>query len=167
MHKFTVLAHSMLKDNFTGLIENTTLGDEFDPYGFGLARTHELPMSLQWLYENYPRNNSEVIWETIELMFAGGVAGGKDWTNFFVEGVFPTLGTPYITTSSFTHGVNLAEGMKSSPRAVEGSADRDRLTVSDGALPNEWKFFPAGPDRVSGKLAHHLPVDTCWEHHGR
>ncbi|XRM42803.1 hypothetical protein ABZX51_006017 [Aspergillus tubingensis] len=112
MHKFTILAHSMLKDNFTGLIENTTLGDEFDPYGFGLARTHELPMSLQWLYENYPRNNSEVIWETIELMFAGGVAGGKDWTTFFVEGVFPTLGTPYITTSSFTHGVNLAEGLR-------------------------------------------------------
>lgn len=167
MHKFTILAHSMLKDNFTGLIENTTLGDEFDPYGFGLARTHELPMSLQWLYENYPRNNSEVIWETIELMFAGGVAGGKDWTTFFVEGVFPTLGTPYITTSSFTHGVNLAEGMQLSPRAVEGSVDRDRLTVSDGALPNEWKFFPAGPDRVSGELAHYLPVDTCWEHHGR
>jgi hypothetical protein len=112
MHKFTVLANSMLKDNFTGLIENKTLGDSFDPYGFGLSRTHELPISLQWLYENYPRNNSELIWETIELMFAGGVAGGKDWTSFFIEGVFPTLGTPFIKTSSFTHGVNLAEGLE-------------------------------------------------------
>ncbi|KAL3430044.1 hypothetical protein BDV09DRAFT_202517 [Aspergillus tetrazonus] len=112
MHKFTILANSMLKDNFTGLIQNKTLGDSFDPYGFGLARTHELPMSLQWLYENYPRNNSEIIWETIELMFAGGVAGGKDWTTFFVEGVFPTLGTPFIKTSSFTHGVNLAQGLR-------------------------------------------------------
>lgn len=119
MHKFTILAHSMLKDSFTGLIENKTLGDSFDPYGFGLARTHELPISLQWLYENYPRNNSEIIWETMELMFAGGVAGGKDWTTFFVEGVFPTLGTPYITTSSFTHGVNLAEGMKLKSSAVK------------------------------------------------
>ncbi|KAL4947112.1 hypothetical protein BDW69DRAFT_199895 [Aspergillus filifer] len=112
MHKFTILAHSMLEDNFTGLIQDETLEDNFDPYGFGLARTHELPMSLQWLYENYPRNNSEIIWETMELMFAGGVAGGKDWTTFFVDGVFPTLGTPFIETSSFTHGVNLAEGLR-------------------------------------------------------
>ncbi|KAL4749559.1 hypothetical protein BDW72DRAFT_194695 [Aspergillus terricola var. indicus] len=112
MHKFTILANSMLEDNFTGLIQNKLLGDSFDPYGFGLSRTHELPMSLQWLYENHPRNNSEVIWETIGAMFAGGVAGGNDWTTFFVEGVFPTLGTPFIMTSSFTHGVNLAQGLR-------------------------------------------------------
>lgn len=48
MHNFTILVNSMLKDNFTGLIENTELGDDFDPYGFGLARTQELPVSLQW-----------------------------------------------------------------------------------------------------------------------
>lgn len=125
MHKFTILANSMLKDNFTGLIQNKTLGDSFDPYGFGLARTHELPMSLQWLYENYPRNNSEIIWETIELMFAGGVAGGKDWTTFFVEGVFPTLGTPFIKTSSFTHGVNLAQGMTITPSALNTRVDTE------------------------------------------
>ncbi|KAL4967873.1 uncharacterized protein BDV14DRAFT_188040 [Aspergillus stella-maris] len=112
MHRFTVLAHSMLKDNFTGLIQDETFEDNFDPFGFGLARTHELPMSLQWLYENHPRSNSDTIWETMELMFAGGVAGGRDWTAFFVEDVFPTLGTPFIKTSSFTHGVNLAQGLR-------------------------------------------------------
>lgn len=100
----------MLQDNFTGLIQNPSESDDFDPYGFGLARTHELPLSLMWLYENYPRNNSIVIMETIELMFEGGKKAGKDWTSFFVNGVFPTVGTPFITTSSFTHGVNLAEG---------------------------------------------------------
>jgi hypothetical protein len=46
----------------------------------------------------------------MDLMFAGGKLGGRDWTTFFVEGVFPTVGTPYIKTSGFTHGVNLAEG---------------------------------------------------------
>lgn len=101
----------MLKNNFTGLIQQKSEEDDFDPYGFGLSRTHELPLALQWLYENHPRNNSEVIWETMDLMFAGGRQGGRDWTTFFVEGVFPTLGTPYIKTSGFTHGVNLAEGM--------------------------------------------------------
>lgn len=112
MHRFVTLVHSMLQNNYTGLIENKTLGDDFDPYGFGLSRTHELPISLMWLYENYPRNNSQTIWETMELMFQGGKLGGRDWTTFFVNGVFPTLGTPNITTSGFTHGVNLAEGLR-------------------------------------------------------
>lgn len=62
----------MLKQNFTGLIEQATEGDDFDPWGFGTSRTQELPLSLQWLYEKYPSNQSELIWETMELMFAGG-----------------------------------------------------------------------------------------------
>ncbi|RAH82390.1 hypothetical protein BO86DRAFT_429272 [Aspergillus japonicus CBS 114.51] len=111
MHKFVVLVHSMLSDHFTGLIENKTLGDNFDPYGFGLSRTHELPISLMWLYDNHPRNNSQIILEAIELMFEGGRVGGRDWTTFFVPGVFPTGGTGY-TASGFTHGVNLAEGLR-------------------------------------------------------
>ncbi|OKO98056.1 hypothetical protein PENSUB_9636 [Penicillium subrubescens] len=109
MHNFTRLANTMLKNNFTGLIQQKSQNDDFDPYGFGLSRTHELPLALQWLYENHPRNNSDVIWETMDLMFAGGRLGARDWTTFFVEGVFPKLGTPYIKTSGFTHGVNLAE----------------------------------------------------------
>ncbi|PYH82666.1 hypothetical protein BO82DRAFT_382874 [Aspergillus uvarum CBS 121591] len=111
MHKFAVLVHSMLSDNFTGLIQNKTLGDNFDPYGFGLSRTHELPISLMWLYDNHPRNNSQIILEAIELMFEGGRLGGRDWTAFFVPGVFPTGGTGYAA-SGFTHGVNLAEGLR-------------------------------------------------------
>jgi hypothetical protein len=99
----------MLQDNFTGLLQDEAEGDNFDPYGFGVSRTHELPLALQWLYENHPRGNQEVIWETMELMFAGGRKGDRDWTTFFVEGVFP-VGLP-DKTSGFTHGVNLAQGI--------------------------------------------------------
>ncbi|KAH8655429.1 hypothetical protein BX600DRAFT_515250 [Xylariales sp. PMI_506] len=112
LHKFVVLVHDMLQNNYTGLIEDKTENDDFDPYGFGLTRTHELPISLQWLYDNHPRNNSKIIWETAELMFSGGRLGLRDWTTFFVDGVFPTVGTPLIKTSSFTHGVNLAQGLR-------------------------------------------------------
>ncbi|KKY14018.1 hypothetical protein UCRPC4_g06879 [Phaeomoniella chlamydospora] len=110
IHKFVDLAHSMLKANFTGLIQQS--GDDFDPYGFGLSRTHELPVSLQWLYERYPCNKTEIIWETMELMFEGGRKGNRDWTTFFTPEAFPKLGTPYIKTSGFTHGVNLAQGLR-------------------------------------------------------
>lgn len=100
----------MLQANFTGLIEDKSQGDDFDPYGFGIMRTHELPISLMWLLDNYPKNNSAVIRETIELMFAGGRQANGDWTTFFVEGSFPKEGTPDIETTGFAHGVNLAEG---------------------------------------------------------
>lgn len=101
MHRFTRLVHSMLKDNFTGLLQDKSQEDNFDPFGFGLSRTHELPISLMWLYENHPRENGDVILETIDLMFEGGRVGGGDWTQFFVKGVFPEDGN--FKTSGFTH----------------------------------------------------------------
>ncbi|EPE34274.1 Six-hairpin glycosidase [Glarea lozoyensis ATCC 20868] len=112
MHKFVALTHSMLQNNFTGLIQQKSEADNFDPYGFGLSRTHELPVSLMWLYEHYPRDNSQMILETIDLLFEGGKQGGRDWTTFFVEGVFPKQGTGTFKTSGFTHGVNLAQGLR-------------------------------------------------------
>ncbi|KAH8652616.1 hypothetical protein BGZ60DRAFT_419927 [Tricladium varicosporioides] len=112
MHKFVTLTHSMLQNNFTGLLQQKSVEDNFDPFGFGVSRTHELPISLMWLYENYPRDNSEVILETINLMFEGGRQGGRDWTTFFVDGVFPKQGTGTFKTTGFTHGVNLAQGLR-------------------------------------------------------
>ncbi|KIW04993.1 hypothetical protein, variant [Verruconis gallopava] len=112
MHKFVRLAHTMLKANFTGVIEDKSQKDNFDPFGFGLSRTHELPTSLMWLLEKHPRDNSAVITETIDLMFEAGRKGNRDWTTFFVDGVFPKVGTPGFKTSGFTHGVNLAEGLR-------------------------------------------------------
>lgn len=110
MHRFTKLVRSMLKDNFTGLLQDKSQEDNFDPFGFGLSRTHELPISLMWLYENHPRDNGDVILETIDLMFEGGRVGGRDWTKFFVKGVFPEDAN--FKTSGFTHGVNLAQGLR-------------------------------------------------------
>ncbi|KAL6407440.1 Six-hairpin glycosidase [Ilyonectria robusta] len=112
MHGFVGLVHTMLDSNFTGLLQDKAQQDNFDPYGFGLSRTHELPISLMWLYENHPRDQGDIILETIELMFDGGRKGGRDWTTFFVDGVFPKQGTGTFRPSGFTHGVNLAEGLR-------------------------------------------------------
>ena len=110
MHRFVILAHSMLKNNYTGLLAHgkDTFGAEW-----GLGRTHELHIPLQWLYETYPRNNSQIIWETMELMISGGALWGPDWRTFWVEGVYPT--TLHDAEKSplkwvFLHGVNHAQG---------------------------------------------------------
>jgi hypothetical protein len=100
----------MLQNNFTGLIPNPAEGDTFDDFMFGVARAHEFVMTLMWLYENHPRDNAEVILDTIDLLFEGTRKVNLDWNVFFTEGNFPTQGTPNITTNGFTHGVNTAEG---------------------------------------------------------
>ncbi|KAF8846651.1 hypothetical protein BDZ45DRAFT_786199 [Acephala macrosclerotiorum] len=111
MHRFVVIASSMLKNNYTGFIQQS--GDDFDPYGFGVARAHELSTTLQWLYETHPRGNQELIWETMNLVWSGTVLAKWDWTTFFVDGVFPTEGTPLVKVlSKFEHGVNMAQGLR-------------------------------------------------------
>jgi hypothetical protein len=114
MHKYVDLTHSMLKNNFTGLIPNPDEGDTFDQYLFGVARAHEYAMSLEWLYDNHPRENRDVIREVIDLMFEGAVVGGRDWNEYFTEERFPKDGLPDYSgpDEGFSHGVNTAEGLR-------------------------------------------------------
>jgi len=111
MHKYVVLAHSMLKNNYTGLLVH---GDDiFDTAGFGVGRTHEMHIPLQWLYEKYPRNNSHVIWETMELMIEGGALWGADWRKFWTDDAYPRVldnDSEFNMSWVFLHGVNMAEG---------------------------------------------------------
>ena len=111
MHRYVVLAHSMLQNNYTGLIVHGN--DTFDTAGFGVGRTHEMHIPLQWLLERYPRNNSEIISETMDLMIDGGVVWGADWRTFWTEQAYPKVlsdDTPYHLSWVFIHGVNMAEG---------------------------------------------------------
>ncbi|KAI8632522.1 hypothetical protein F5Y19DRAFT_366758 [Xylariaceae sp. FL1651] len=113
MHRYVVLAHSMLKNNYTGLLVH---GDDiFDTAGFGVGRTHEMHIPMQWLLERYPRNNSDIIWETMDLMIDGGALWGADWRTFWKDGVYPEVyydTTPWDLSWVFLHGVNMAEGLR-------------------------------------------------------
>lgn len=113
IHRYIQIAHSMLKNNFTGLIEKE--GEDYDGDGFGAMRAHEMHIPLQWLYENHPRNNSQLIWETMELMINGSVAAASDWRTYWVKGVYPEVTyTPRNEPFKglFNHGVNMAEGLR-------------------------------------------------------
>ncbi|KAI1341460.1 hypothetical protein F5Y15DRAFT_376175 [Xylariaceae sp. FL0016] len=113
MHRYTVLAHSMLKNNYTGLLVHGN--DTFDTAGFGVGRTHEMHIPMQWLLERYPRNNSAIIWETMELMIEGGVVWGADWRTFWTDQAYPKVyyeTTPFDLSWVFLHGVNMAQGLR-------------------------------------------------------
>lgn len=105
--RFTRLVHSMLKDNYQGLIPHP--GDEFDE--FCITRAHELSTSLQWLYEQVNnRRDKELIWETMDLAWEATRVGDRDWSKFFTEEQFPK--NPAAPGSTLIkHVVNVSEGV--------------------------------------------------------
>lgn len=68
MHKFVDLMNSMLANNYTGYLDKP--GNTFDA-SWGRARSHDMVISLQWLLENYPANN------TSTTKLSSGLIGGK------------------------------------------------------------------------------------------
>ncbi|OTB18253.1 hypothetical protein K445DRAFT_373791 [Daldinia sp. EC12] len=125
MHRYVVLAHSMLQNNYTGLLVHGN--DTFDTAGFGVGRTHEMHIPLQWLLERYPRNNSEIIWETMELMVEGGVLWGADWRKFWTDEAYPKVlyeTTPFNLSWVFIHGVNMAQGLRYPLSLYRNSKDK-------------------------------------------
>ncbi|KAI1107562.1 hypothetical protein F4804DRAFT_163777 [Jackrogersella minutella] len=135
MHRYVVLAHSMLQNNFTGLI--THGNDTYDTAGFGCGRTHELHIPMQWLLERYPRNNSQIIWETMDLMIEGGVVWGGDWRTFWTDDAYPKVyyeTTPYDLSWVFLHGVNMAQGLRYTLSLYINSGDEALKTQTRKAV---------------------------------
>ncbi|KAJ5203359.1 hypothetical protein N7449_005438 [Penicillium cf. viridicatum] len=120
MLRFTRLVHTMVHDNYQGYLSHE--GDRFDPLKFGLARAHELSTTLQWLYENVDEADQPVVWETMDRMWTGAEIGGRDWTQCFVPGVFPTAAC-LKPQPNFYHGVNVAQEIPDEPRHEASSAD--------------------------------------------
>lgn len=111
MLRFTRLVHSMLKDDFQGLIPHP--GDEFDE--FCNTRAHELSTSLQWLYEQVDtREDKEMIWETMDLAWEAARVSDRDWSKFFTKENFPK--EPAAPGSTLiNHVVNVSEGWSQVP----------------------------------------------------
>ncbi|GAP91660.1 putative Six-hairpin glycosidase [Rosellinia necatrix] len=154
MYRYIKVTHSMLQNNFTGLIPRE--GDVFDGSGWGAARAHEMHIPLQWLYENHPKNNSELLWETMELMIQGNAEFGLDWRNFFVEGTFP--GVVYAPREQsypwlFTHAVNLAEAIRFPLAIYRTSHDEALKTQTRTAVDLVAKYHKSIAGSIIGDEA--------------
>ena len=134
MYSFINLMNSML-------IENTGFEQIW-----GQVRYPDMLISLQWLYEQYPQGNEQLLLETMYLLQSRGL----DWSSWWTNGtyIFADLDTiqPPITDQSsqfpFTHGVNAAQGLKA-------GATIYRFTANDSLLDNNrngvnWTFTDHG-----------------------
>lgn len=117
LHRFTTLMHSMLADNYTGYIYHE--GDQLDEGDFqwGRVRSQDMMITLQWLYEKHPGNQSQVLFDNMNFLHNGSLAW-EDWYDnaaYFGQGIENDLYTvsDNITVPNYPyeHGVNVGQGM--------------------------------------------------------
>ena len=110
MHKFVNLMNSMLANNYSGYIGMP--GDQFDA-SWGRARSHDMIISLQWLLEKYPANNTQRLLENMQYLNDKTY----DWAYWWQDGVFikenlDTVSSEYTNAMyPYEHGVNVGQGI--------------------------------------------------------
>ncbi|KAH8748693.1 hypothetical protein F5882DRAFT_454822 [Hyaloscypha sp. PMI_1271] len=98
LYKFLELSRTMLADNYLGYIGRND--SKFD-YHWGITRSQDMILSLQWLHDNYPEGNEQLLLDAY----------------FYSEAVFPKKDLDIDPPADedlfwYYHGVNSAMGLK-------------------------------------------------------
>ncbi|KAJ7056946.1 hypothetical protein C8F01DRAFT_1152839 [Mycena amicta] len=107
MHKFLHLVNTIWTTNQFG---DQSLGFQF---AYQFVRWEEIVYSLQWLVDTDPRDKTDELIETMQLVRNTGFSWKDDW---FQPGIFPQV-------SMQTHGVNTGEALKSEALAFRFTGD--------------------------------------------
>ena len=138
MYRFIKLMHKMLLDG-NGLRQI-----------WGQVRYPDMIISLQWLYENHPEDNAQLLIETMYLLKQHGM----DWTSYWTESNYffkdLDLVRPPVKDPSpdfpFTHGVNAVQGLKAGAVLYRLDFNQSLIRTSRDAV--NWTFTyhgdPAG-----------------------
>lgn len=80
LHEFVTLMHSMLANNYTGYTYQ--VGDKLAASDdtWGRVRSQDMMISLQWLFEHYPRNQSQQLLDNMKYLHDAGL-NWEDWYN--------------------------------------------------------------------------------------
>ncbi|EMC93981.1 hypothetical protein BAUCODRAFT_74673 [Baudoinia panamericana UAMH 10762] len=118
LHNFTSLMHDMLADDYTGYIYHNGDPMSADGYSWGQARSQDMMITLQWLFEHHPVNQSQLLLDNMNYLHQAGL-NWEDWYNqqaYFGQGMENDLNILSINLTQanypFEHGVNVAQGLK-------------------------------------------------------
>ncbi|KAF8577243.1 hypothetical protein K439DRAFT_1534004 [Ramaria rubella] len=138
MHRFATLAHDIWLNGQEG---NASMGFQFD---YQNVRWEELVYSLQWLYDNYPQGQENVLIETMQLVKQSGFDWYNDW---FTEAAFPKEAVTDFTMQN--HGVNIAEALKSEALSYRFTHDESDIQSTFERLDLLYTYH----GRASGTFA--------------
>ncbi|KAJ7072743.1 hypothetical protein C8F01DRAFT_1105077 [Mycena amicta] len=135
LHRFVPLANKMLKAG---------VGTD----AWAATRWEDFVVTLQWLYDNHPNGQEELLLDTMQESKWSGIP----WELVFSETYFPKieaekLENPFPELS--WHGVNMAEGLKGLPATYRFTHNQTDLDVASKG----WDMLFEYHGRPSGAFA--------------
>lgn len=117
LHRFNQLMHDMMAANYTGYVYHEGDLMNADGYSWGRVRSQDMMITLQWLFEHHPENQSQLLLDNMQSLHEQGL-NWEDWYNqaaYFGQGMDKDLNLldSNLTQDNyaFEHGVNVGQGM--------------------------------------------------------
>jgi hypothetical protein len=172
LHRYINLQHSMLADNYTGYIngDSTNGGDpNKDATLWGRVRQHDMMISLQWVAEHDPRNDTQIIFESMQYL----LDKAYDWSQWYTADNYIFGNLEYFSNQTyvsenypFVQGVNVGQGLKASAVIHRFTQDHSLIEASLNAV--NWTFTyhgtPSGSvigDEVESGLSPTRGTELC------
>lgn len=121
LHTFMTLMNSMMKDDYTGYNppnDNCPTGNCGNDWG--RVRMQDCMITLQWLYEYHPRNQSQLLLDNMKYLHEAGL----NWETWYTKETYldnkmdedlyivDPHGASDDPNGPFKHGVNIGQGLK-------------------------------------------------------
>lgn len=117
MHRYVELMHEMLANNYTGYLYHDGDAVAADDTVWGRVRAQDMVISLQWMLEKHPNNNSQILLDNMNFLYNASLK----WEDWYQPSVYPFddlydiagTGSPLPSQNPqypFEHGVNVGQG---------------------------------------------------------
>jgi hypothetical protein len=140
LYRFNVLMNSMLNNNGTGMIYHDGDKPSADDYVWFRSRAQDMVVSLQWMLDHYPGNQTDILKENIDMIHQYSFK----WEGWYTEQSYIKADLNTVPAAladaewPFLHGVTVAEGLKYAA-VIRRSTKNDSLimTAKNGV---DWTF---------------------------
>lgn len=140
LYRFNGLMHTMLKENGTGMIYHDGDAAGADDYVWFRSRSPDLVVSLQWLLDHHPGDQTDLLKENIDMIYQYSFK----WEGWYTEQSYIKDDLNKVPDSvagpqwPFLHGVTVAEALKYAAVFRRSTGNESLIkTAKDGV---DWTF---------------------------
>lgn len=161
LQKFMTLTNTMLNDDGYGF---TTCNADIACY-WGQTRIADMMITIQWLLENYPSDQDDLLWENMELFYS---LDEYKWDLWYEAGLEEVISNPTTSNPDFPyiHGVNVAQGLKAMGVYRRFNHDDSMVELSMSAVKSvlDYHGAPSGTilgDEILHDAAPYMGSELC------
>ena len=140
MYRFNSLMNTMLKDNGTGMIYHEGDKPSADDYVWFRSRSQDMVVSLQWMLDHFPGNQSDILKENIGMIHQYSFK----WEGWYTEQSYIKADLNTVPAGladqewPFLHGVTVAEALKYAAVIRRSTKNDSLITTAKNGV--DWTF---------------------------